>query len=105
MKGKEDGLKCLSDVLETIQLFDLEVVIILKIHFSTVAITFECRQCRDANTSFVSVYCIIFCACLENVSQGDCKISGASIFSCYSLFQLPAHLETLFLSRFKMKTF
>lgn len=60
MKCKEDGLKCLSDVLETIQLFDLEVVIILKIYCSTVAVTLEYRQCRDANTNFVSVYSIIF---------------------------------------------
>lgn len=60
MKCKKDGLKYLSDVLETIQLFNLEEVIILKIHSSTVAIMFECRQCKDANTNFVSVFTASF---------------------------------------------
>lgn len=60
MKCKKDDLKYLSDVLETIQLFNLEEVLILKIRSSMVAITFECRQCKDANTNFVSVFTASF---------------------------------------------
>ena len=60
MKCTRDGLKHLSDVLEKIQLFDLEEILVLKTHCSTGAVMFEYRQCRDANTNFVSVFTASF---------------------------------------------
>lgn len=78
MKCTRDGLKHLSDVLEKIQLFDLEEILVLKIYCSTGAVMFEYRQCRDANANFCfCVYCIVFLTCLENMSQGVCVKSLA----------------------------
>lgn len=60
MKCTRDGLKHLSDVLEKIQLFDLEEILVLKVYCSTGAVTFGGRQCRDANVNFVSVFTASF---------------------------------------------
>lgn len=77
MKCTRESLKRLSDVQEMIQLFDFEEILVLKVHCSTGADVVEYRQCRDANTDFVSVCCIVFLTCLENISQGVCVKSLA----------------------------
>jgi len=94
MKCTRDGLKHLSGVLEKIQLFELQKYI--------VAQELLCWSTDNAEMQMLILFlCLLHCFPYmfgKHESRSLCRISSTSVFSYDSLFQLPAQLETLFLS-------